>query len=1044
MPGSEIIVLINKLTPKFMKRILLIMLFASVCVFLDAQSLQITGTVSSSEDGSPMAGVTVSVKGTTMGTITGADGKFTVSTRQGVTLVFSFIGYKTTEVVVNNSDRLDIRMTSEMVKMDEVIVVAYGTSKRSSYTGSAQKISSDQLQAVKAESIDKALAGKVSGVRVASLTGDPGASGAIQIRGIGSINGTTSPLYVVDGIPVVTGNFGSTEISSNVLSSINPEDIESMTILKDAAAASLYGSRAANGVVIITTKKGMEGNARFSLSVKAGTSRIATDSYKVMSGPQYIEYERAALVGYYLDQIDGLVPGGANYNDPAALQEANDWVDANISDLTNVDDPDVSTNWRDAIYGTGKNQELQFSASGGNEKTKFYTGLGYKYIKGIVPMNKFSRYTGTINLDNKSRKWLDLSFSTMLSYSDQTGRMDQSDQVQGIANASPLGLLLSGNPTSMIYNSDGSFNMNASFNTNIKNPLFAIQPSQSYTSNKTYRAICNGSATIRFTDYLSVKSTNALDFIYVEGFRRWAPTSVDGLSLNGLGERPNSNVSQMTTSDILLFNKSFGKHSLNALAGFEASLYNYLSIFTAASNYSTDKLEELGVGQPRNATSSKFGRYLQSYISNVNYNYSDKYYIAGSLRMDESSQLGVEKRKALFYSLSAGWRFAQENFLKADWLTDGKLRFSYGTNGNLPTSSYEHLGLYNFGGIYGSESAIWISQPENKNLGWEMSYNMNAGLDISLFNMLSFTVEYFNKNTRGLLLYVPTSYLTGFETALQNTGEIRNQGLEFELHLSDLLNSPLHWNIDLSLSTLKSTVLKLPGGNDIIAGDGNNYIYSEGKDMYTFYLPTWYDVDPECGLARFLIDPSQPATTSNMTYYYSQAKRSFAGKAYPDIIGGMNVSLSYKGFTLSSLITYQFGGNMFDYPGYFMNNYGSRYGTWNWSEDLVGNTWQKPGDVAIYPRPVAFWSARPDRWSTKHILSTDFARLKEILLEYKLPETLIPGNVISDIKFSVSAENLLFLYQAVKNVDPEVSLNGYRTVDTPLSRTISFGLSLNF
>lgn len=1009
-----------------------------------AQSGQVSGLVTDANDGSPLPGVSVSVKGTTTGTITDAEGRYSVRVSGGQTLVFSFVGCKTQEFRINNQAVIDAVMEPDVVSMDEVLVVAYGTTRRSSYTGSAQKVAADQLSASRGESLEKTLSGKATGVRVTSATGDPGSSGDIQIRGIGSITGTTTPLYIVDGVPIVTGKFGNSGISSNVLSSISPQDIESLTVLKDAAAASLYGSRAANGVVIITTKKGREGTTKLNFSASYGISEIATDSYKQMSGPEYIEYERAAILGYRLRALDALVPGGANYGNPEVLAQAETWVTENLSDWSLVDDPEVDTDWWSAIYGKGYDREYQLSASGGNEKASFYTGLGYKDVDGIVAMYGFKRYTGTINIESSLRKWIDISFNTMLSYTDQTGRTDQSGQSQGINTASPLSLIMAGNPTSRIYNDDGSLNLNASFDTRVKNSLYALLPEQSYTNNKTYRVISSGAASVKFSDQFSFKSTNAVDFFTVEGFRRWSPASIDGASLNGLGERPTNLTSQLTTSNLLTFNDTFGTHSISAIAGFEAQLYNNTSIFTSASNYSTDKLEELSVGQPRVAYSNKFGRYLQSWLANVNYNIAEKYYLAGSIRFDESSQLGIDKRRALFYSASASWRFSNESFIASDWLSDGKLRFSYGTNGNLPGNSYDHYGLYDFGGIYGPESAIYLSQPENKNLGWEMSHNMNVGTDLTLFDRITLSAEYFYKYTRDLLLSVPTSYATGFSEALQNSGEISNRGIEAELHISDLLRSKLVWNIDLSVSTLKSTVEKLPGGKDILLGDGNHYIYREGGDLYTFYLPVWHDVDPECGLARFLIDPELPATEENFTYYYSAAKRGPVAKAYPDLMGGFNNSFSIGGFSLNVLVTYQFGGNMFDYPGYFQKNHGIRHGTWNYAKEVAENYWKKPGDVAKYPRPVVFWSARPDRWSTLHILSTDFIRLKELSLSYRIPKSLTNRIGIENLTVTGSSNNLALLYQAEKHVDPEVSLNGYRTVDTPLARTYTLGFNIDF
>src|SRR4030042_304686 len=603
-----------------MKKLLFtIVLVVSASWTLHSQAIQVTGAVTGSEDGAPLPGGSVVVKGTGSGTLTDTDGKFTISAQSGQTLVFSFVGYKTQELSISDQQTLMRLREPDIIKMDEVLVVAYGTAKRSTFTGSAQNVTSDKLTATITESLDKSLSGKATGVRVTSLTGDPGSSGDIQIRGIGSITGSTSPLYIVDGIPIITGQFGNSRISSNVLSSINP---------------------------------------------------------------QYIEYERAALLGYRLNQLNALVPGSANYGNETVNQAAEDWVEANYADYSYVDVPNAVTDWWSAVYGKGSDQEYQLSASGGTKKARFYTSLGYKDVQGIVELYKYKRYTGTVNIESSISKWFDLSFNTMLSYSDQNGRMNQTDQVQGIATASPLSLIMSGNPTSKIYNDDGSLNLNASFNTRVKNALYAMLPEQAFTNNKTYRVISSGTASIRFTDFLNFKSTNAIDYFNVEGFRYWGPTSIDGESLNGLGERPHNSTSQITSSNLLNFNDTYGRHSISALIGFETQLYNNLYVFTSASNYSTDKLDQLSVGQPRYVSSNIYKRYLQSFFSNINYNYDDRYYLSASIRSDQSSQLGIDKRDAIFYSLSASWRFSKESFLQSYWLTDGKIEFSYGKKGH--------------------------------------------------------------------------------------------------------------------------------------------------------------------------------------------------------------------------------------------------------------------------------------------------------------------------------------------------------------------------
>ncbi|MFW5872871.1 MAG: SusC/RagA family TonB-linked outer membrane protein, partial [bacterium] len=844
-----------------MKKVLLALSFLMVFGLgnLLAQAQTITGTVTGSDDGEPIPGVSVFVEGTTVGTITQPDGTYSINVPDDAeTIVFSFVGMQTQEVPYEGQSTIDVAMVSEAVAMDEVIVVAYGTSTRTSFTGSASNVNTEGLASSKAETVDKALAGKVSGVRVTSNTGDPGSEGDMQIRGIGSITGNTKPLYVVDGIPINTGDYGE-RASSNILSTLNPEDIESMTVLKDAAAASLYGSRAANGVVIITTKKGKSGDTKFNLKVSHGWSELATESYQPMSGPEFSEYHRKSLEGYYLYLEDAILPGGANYGDATVQEEAEVWADDLLLDpgYSPISQTEEGANWRDEVYDGGSDTEYQFSTSGGNEKTNFYASLGYRDVEGVVRNFEFERYTGTLNLENKSTDWLDLGFKSQLAYTDQIGRGDQTDQEQGISTSSPLSLLFMSNPTEKVYNEDGTYNNSGSFVSSVGNAVRALSKDEAYIENKTYRALNNASARIQILPELAFKSTNSLDYTLVRHFNYWGPNSVDGASLNGLGERQNNEVISMTSSNVLTFNKSFENvHNIEALGGFETQKFTNDFEFMSASDYSTDKLIELGNAQPRTATSAIYERYMQSSFGNVNYNYNNRYYFGGSLRSDESSQLGADNRLGVFYSVSGSWRFSEESFVDSEFLTDGKIRLSYGTNGNLPGNSYGHLGLYYFGSEYGGMPAIYLDQVENPDLGWEKSNNLNVGFDLTLLKRVSVAAEYYSKYTEDLLLDVPASYYTGVNESTRNFGEISNTGIDFELAAYDVFaDSDFGWDINFNFSSLEAMVEKLPDGKDIIRGDGNLYLYSEGEGLYSFYLPTYHGVESETGLAQFLIDP---------------------------------------------------------------------------------------------------------------------------------------------------------------------------------------------
>jgi TonB-linked SusC/RagA family outer membrane protein len=608
----------------------------------------------------------------------------------------------------------------------------------------------------------------------------------------------------------------------------------------------------------------------------------------------------------------------------------------------------------------------------------------------------------------------------------------------------PLGILYSANPTAPKYDENGERYDAAHFSFR-GHPEDLLNGEEQFVRTNTYRSLTNGSVDIKITDYLSFKSTAGLDWVQSENFEYWGPNSVDGESTNGRGEyRVFTNV-DLTSSNVLNFNNSFGEHNLSAILGTEVTATTLKWLYSQVINYSNDKLPELGNGQPDDASSYIRHSNLLSYFSNVSYNFANKYYLSGSVRTDGSSRLGIDNRWATFWSASASWRFTGESFLEnSTVLTDGKVRFSYGTNGNLPPFWYEHLPLYSFSGGYGENPAIFVDQPGNSELGWEISNNMNVGVDLNLFGRFGIVVEYYDKLSEGLLLDRPITYLTGFESTWQNVGSLKNNGLEVELHTVNIASpGGFTWRTDFTMTTQKSIVNELPGGEDLITGDGNLFIYRENEDVYSFYLPTWLGVDSETGYAYFAIDPNAPDTPENRTRSYFEAGRSVVGKAYPDVIGGLNNSISYKGFSLDFLFTYSFGGSMFDYPGYFSHHDGLRCGQFNLAKDVEGNYWTKPGDEVDNPMPNYYDPNRPDRWSTRHLLSTDFIRLKELKIGYSLPSSFLNRIYVDNLEVYLKGTNL-WLWSEVKNVDPEVTLNGYRTVDTPLARMISVGVNLGF
>lgn len=956
-------------------------------------------------------------------------------------MVISFVGMETQELPVKSNMR--ILMKSGSQTLDEVMVVAYGTTKKASFTGSAAVIKSEELSSQK-ENFVKSLQGKVAGIRVGGSTGDPGADQKIQIRGISSYSASSQPLYVVDGVPIVNDDVTSGLKSQSVLSSINPDDIESLTVLKDAAAASLYGSRAANGVIIITTKQGKQGKTKITYNMETGWTDMAVkNQYNVMNASQ--------LKDYYWQGIKNYFQVREGMSEADAIAASNEETPSFFKNY----DSDINTDWKKEVYKNGLITDHQVAISGGNDKTKFYTGFGYNKTKGIVVGSEFERYTGRINVDHKAYDWLRVGARQMISFSNTEGFRDQNDQEQGIGTSAPLSILYSMDPTAVNKLENGSYNPNAGLKSNISNPNLMLGnttgPNAETVSSEMLRSMTNFEAEVTLPYGLSAKTIFGYDYIDNKEREFWSPGSVNGESLGGLGYRTDYTNRTMTSSSTLNYSGTFlDKHNIRALVGYEIEDRSLLLTVTSAKSYSTDKLPELANGQPYNASSSTYGSSIMSYLANVNYDYDNRYYISGSFRRDGSSRLGANNRWANFWSVSGAWRISGEGFMQDNPLfTDLKLRASYGTNGNLPTDYYANLATYSFSGGYGDASGIYWGSAGNPNLGWEKSKNFNIGIDWNLYSRVNVSLEYYNKITTDLLFKIPTSYITGFEDNWQNLGKIKNDGIELTISSTNITNKDFTWTTDFNVTKQNNKVKELPNGNDIMYGDGNMYVLREGESMHTFNLPQWLGVNSETGLGEFYIDPSlnsrdavvdgQVVKDGNVTNYYAKAGNTVIGKAIPDWIGGLTNTFIYKNFDLSFMISFQTGGSMFDYPGYFLKySDGMRIGNFSVSEEVAGNFWKAPGDVVDNPKPIYNNPYRSDRFSSRTILSTDNIRMRDITFGYKVP---ISKKYISNLRVFFKANNPFLIYSASKYVDPDVDVNGYRQVDTPPTKSFMFGLN---
>jgi TonB-linked SusC/RagA family outer membrane protein len=998
---------------------------------------KVSGTVVSQEDGQPVVGASVLVVGTSTGAVTNASGQFSLTVPEGKkTLRITYIGMEPLEVSARPNMR--ILLTSNNKSLDEVIVVAYGTQKKSSFTGSAMSMKEKDMSAQKG-SLVKSLEGKIAGVRVGSSIGDPGADQNILIRGIGSINGSTQPLYVIDGVPVLANSDGymsSSIKSQSILATLNPNDIESMTVLKDAAAASLYGSRAANGVIIITTKKGKTGKTNVHYDMQMGWQQIAVKSaMDRMNAEQLKEYYYEGIKNFF----------GEYYG--ITGQDAIDATEAEIRDGWFHDyDGTTNTDWYDQVYHTALTQDHQLSIDGGNDKTKFYAGLGYNNSQGVVKGSEFERYSGRLNLDHQVNDWLKVGLKQMISFSDTKGFRDQNDQEQGFGTTAPWSVLYSMDPTATNTLADGSYNNDVAFGK-VGNPnnMFGQDTGEyaEFVKSNIMRSMTNAEAEVKLPYDFKARTVLGYDYTNNKLQEFWAPSSVNGESLQGLGQRWDFTNKTLTSSTTLNYAKSFGVHNVNALAGYEYENRKIQYLTASAKNYGTSKLPELSNGQAYDTGSSVYESILSSWLGKVDYDYDNKYYVSASFRRDGSSRLSSDNRWSNFWSVSGAWRISEEEFLKGnDLFSDLKFRVSYGTNGNLPSDMYEYMARYATSGGYGENGAFYWSASGNKNLGWEKSQNFNIGLDWTLFNRVSLTIEYYNKLTKDLLFSTPTSYVTGFGSKMSNIGELKNSGLEFSVSSQNIKTKDFTWNTDFNLTWQKIKVNKLPNGDDVQYGDGSMYLLREGESMHTFYLPKWKGVNPETGLGEFWIDPEDES--KGVTNYYSQAGKTIVGKAVPDVLGGITNTFRYKDFDLSFMISYQFGADMFDYPGYFLTySDGVRIGSFNVHSSVAGNYWKNPGDVVEHPKPIYGNPYRSDRFSSRTIKSTDNIRVRDITFGYNVN---IPAmkKYIDNLRVYFRSTNPFLIYCATDNVDPDVDVNGYRQVDTPPTRQFLFGLNLSF
>ncbi len=978
----------------------------------------------------PVIGANVVVKGNlTNGTITDVNGNFSLSVKdKGITLIVSFIGYTTQEVTVHSGRPIRIKLVPDNQLLDEVVVTGYGTFKKSAYAGSASTLKTDKLKDVPAVGFSDLLQGAAPGVQISSGSGQPGSATSINIRGMGSFNASNSPLYVIDGVPVISGDISVLDSSDggfDIMSTLSNSDIENITVIKDAAAASLYGSRAANGVILITTKKGKVGKPTVSLKADWGSSDFAMDYRPIMSGEERREYIYTGL------------KNGQIINEEATEEEAIAYADKNIDKYAPI--PWCGfVDWDDILFQKGKHENYEVSLSGGTEKFKYYSSLAYLNQEGITPNSGLERISGRLNVDYKATKKLTLGANILFS------KVNQDVYGEGTSYSSPFYTSRSCVvPSDAVYNEDGSWNRDFVRNKD-RNPLLSM----TYDYHRQYltRFFNTIYGEYEIIPDLKLKSTLSYDYNTTKALQWYDPRTSNGDDENGVMYKAMYERSKLVWANQLAYQTTLGEnHHLDVLVGYEIDEQRQDYLSGSRNNFASFNKPALSNGSTLlSASGSDKQTRMISYLGRVNYDYKNKYYLGTSYRMDGSSRLASENRWGSFWSVSVAWRLMEESFMKGakGWLTDLKLRASYGVNGTLPSDYYGYYGLTGLTEGYLGNPAYTFAQIANADLAWEKNHNLNVGVDFALWNRLNVTLEYYLRTTKDLLMDYPISMTTGFDSYLYNIGEVRNQGVELEISSQNFATENFQWNTTLNISHNKNEIVTLDGKQiEIISG---SQIRKVGESYRTFYLIEFAGINPENGMPQFYTNEkdSNGNYIKEITENPEKANRIPYKQAEPVVAGGLSNTLRYKWFDLNFVLSYQFGGYSYD-------NWAQK--TEHGGDDLEANIpayykdcWKQPGDVAryeIFMEDPAY--PMYDYATTRRIYSSDFIRLKNLTFGFTLPKEWTRRLGMDNVRLYAAGNNLL-TWSAHDYYDPEAVNAGTAIWGTPPLKTVTFGININF
>ena len=1034
-----------------------------------AQNATVSGMVTGA-NGEPVIGANVVVEGTTQGASTDITGHYTLSNvPSDATLLISYIGYKPAKVQVAGRTQVDIAMQEDAAQIEGVMVVAYGTAKKESFTGSAAVVKGDELQKRVVGNISKSFEGTVAGVQVASGGGQPGEGASVIVRGIGSINAVSTPLYVVDGVPY-----------DGSLSSLNPNDIESMTVLKDASAGALYGSRGANGVIVITTKKGKNDRVRISYKGNVGIASRALNRYDLVNMKDYVEMSYEALrnsaqYGTGMDfegasryaannlgqQIGGLK--NPEYYNPYKNYTWETLIDQTTGRIRPDAKAAWNENWMDEISDESAiRTEHIISVNGGSERSNYLVSLGYYKEDGILQNTDFNRYTGRVNVDTQAKHWFKIGMNANFAHSesDYLSFTDTSTSnvwytAQFMAPVYPVYLKDMAGSNVL----DASGNRQYEYGSEDDNG-FANRPSaQGFNSkaelynNKSY----NTRNSLSARTYATFGTTREDAKLYGLKFSLNMGTDFNDYHGNaatqgGMIGKTNTRTISYTFNQLLTYDRTFGDHSVNALLGHEYYRYKY-NYAKGEKTGIVDGIDELDPAVTTTQNSSySHNMAIESYFSRLNYGFKSRYYIDASWRTDGSSRFYKSDRWGHFWSVGASWRISEEQFMEGarSWLDNLTLKVSYGVQGNDNLGTYyAWQGNYDYTWANASEAGAMRKTLENKSVTWEKNANLNTGIEATMFNgRLALSVEYYTRKTTDMLLEYPMALSTGFKNYNANAGSMRNQGLEATIRGTVLDKPNFRWDATVMGSFNRNKVLGLTGGQDVITSGLR--VIEVGKPIYTFYLPKTAGVDPATGKQLYYaywtqsVDDNGKLTNVRCDEYITDnvsmasLSKYYHGSREPKLFGSIGSNFTiFKNIDFSFLTTYSIGGYVYD--GLYSGTMNVQYAGNNWHKNAK-RRWQKPGDRTDVPMLEVGGSYAT---SDNSLISASYFAIKNITIGYTLPKRWLKKIDIESLRIYATLDNIA-MFNHMDGMDPQYNFTGNVAYSYAPSRVIAFGLDLNF